>query len=160
MQLFIVILNFFIFRILVIGGINNWTILWTGCFFFLQLVVVDDIVAAATKKGRIVKKPAEPQKKASEIANNDLVVISSDEEENVKEVEAKNEKIKPVGEQSSKERSLRRNDRTFTSVLTARSKVVLMIFFLGYFVDYEDSSIRYLSLSFPNLFVLGCLWNH
>ncbi|KAH9741090.1 Cyclin-B1-2 [Citrus sinensis] len=86
------------------------------------LVVVDDIVAAATKKGRIVKKPAEPQKKASEIANNDLVVISSDEEENVKEVEAKNEKIKPVGEQSSKERSLRRNDRTFTSVLTARSK--------------------------------------
>ncbi|KAH9741094.1 Cyclin-B1-2 [Citrus sinensis] len=87
-----------------------------------KLVVVDDIVAAATKKGRIVKKPAEPQKKASEIANNDLVVISSDEEENVKEVEAKNEKIKPVGEQSSKERSLRRNDRTFTSVLTARSK--------------------------------------
>ncbi|XP_024047213.1 G2/mitotic-specific cyclin S13-7 isoform X3 [Citrus clementina] len=87
-----------------------------------KLVVVDDIVAAATKKGRIVKKPAEPQKKESEIANNDLVVISSDEEENVKEVEAKNEKIKPVGEQSSKERSLRRNDRTFTSVLTARSK--------------------------------------
>ncbi|XP_024047212.1 G2/mitotic-specific cyclin S13-7 isoform X2 [Citrus clementina] len=92
-----------------------------------KLVVVDDIVAAATKKGRIVKKPAEPQKKESEIANNDLVVISSDEEENVKEVEAKNEKIKPVGEQSSKERSLRRNDRTFTSVLTARSKAACVI---------------------------------
>lgn len=116
--------------------------------------MVDDIVAAATKKGRIVKKPAEPQKKASEIANNDLVVISSDEEENVKEVEAKNEKIKPVGEQSSKERSLRRNDRTFTSVLTARSKVVLM---MTYFVDYEDSSIRYLSLSFPKFICIRLL---
>lgn len=125
--------------------------------FFLQLVVVDDIVAAATRKSRIVKKPAEPQKKASEIANNDLVVISSDEEENVKEVEAKNEKIKPVGEQSSKERSLRRNDRTFTSVLTARGKVVLMMFFLGYFVDYEDSSIRYLSLSFPKFICIRLL---
>lgn len=89
-----------------------------------KLVAVDDSVAAATKKGRIVKKPAEPQKKASENANNDndLVVISSDEEENVKEVEAENKNTKPVGEQSSKERSLRRNDRTFTSVLTARSK--------------------------------------
>lgn len=119
--------------------------------------MVDDIVAAATRKGRIVKKPAEPQKKASEIANNDLVVISSDEEENVKEVEAKNEKIKPVGEQSSKERSLRRNDRTFTSVLTARGKVVLMMFFLGYFVDYEDSSIRYLSLSFPKFICIRLL---
>lgn len=116
--------------------------------------MVDDIVAAATRKGRIVKKPAEPQKKASEIANNDLVVISSDEEENVKEVEAKNEKIKPVGEQSSKERSLRRNDRTFTSVLTARSKVVLM---MTYFVDYEDSSIRYLSLSFPKFICIRLL---
>lgn len=116
--------------------------------------MVDDIVAAATRKSRIVKKPAEPQKKASEIANNDLVVISSDEEENVKEVEAKNEKIKPVGEQSSKERSLRRNDRTFTSVLTARSKVVLM---MTYFVDYEDSSIRYLSLSFPKLICIRLL---
>lgn len=126
----------------------------------LQLVVVDDSVAAATKKGRIVKKPAEPQKKASENANNDLVVISSDEEENVKEVEAKNENIKPVGEQSSKERSLRRNDRTFTSVLTARSKVVLMMFFFDSFVHYEDSSIKYLFFSFPNSFVLGCLWNH
>lgn len=122
--------------------------------FFLQLVVVDDIVAAATRKSRIVKKPAEPQKEASEIANNDLVVISSDEEENVKEVEAKNEKIKPVGEQSSKERSLRRNDRTFTSVLTARSKVVLM---MTYFVDYEDSSIRYLSLSFPKFICIRLL---
>lgn len=78
---------------------------------------MDEKVAVKRKSG--AKKVAEAQEKATEKPKPETVVVISDEEE----------KVDPVSERKSRERSSRKGVKTLTAILTARSKVDLEVSF-------------------------------
>jgi hypothetical protein len=79
--------------------------------------LVDENVAVKRKCG--AKKVAEAQEKATEKPKPETVVVISDEEE----------KVDPVSERKSRERPSRKEVKTLTAILTARSKVDLEVSF-------------------------------
>lgn len=103
--------------------------------------MVDDGVTAR-RKDQSLKKAAGTEKKLSEEPKcDDLIVISSDEKEKGKAEDeqkklpdnwtsiAPSEEgiVEPCGRQRSREKTLRNRVKAFSSILTARSKVILEV---------------------------------
>ena len=91
------------------------------------VAVVDDKVAVNRKRG--TKKLAEAQKKAIDKPEPEIIVVISSEEE----------KVKSVSGRKSRERSSRKEIKTLTAILTARSKVIgrlLLPHVLRYFYSF------------------------
>ena len=110
------------------------------------VAVVDDKVAVNRKRG--TKKLAEAQKKAIDKPEPEIIVVISSEEE----------KVKSVSGRKSRERSSRKEIKTLTAILTARSKVIgrlLLPHVLRYFYSFFVFQCVYWIRLPP-----GCLWSH